>query len=208
MIGRLRIPIALAALAAAVIAALLAADLRGWRDAVSSGDASFVEQPGSATWTSSAILPFNVARGILGISDQLAFRQAAQSFVAVHALGNGFDNGYSEARTRADLEILLASLAGGPNRARDSIADNLLGILAFPDSQTRGTSQPAPVERAVADFQAAVQLDPGNADAKFNLEWLLRQLVPHGSRSGNSASQASAARGHKGTGGGQPGSGY
>ena len=208
MIGRLRIPLALATLAAAVVATLLAADLRSWQDGVRSGDTRFLEQPGSATWASPAVLPFNLARGMLGISDQITFRQAVQSFVAVHALGNGFDNGYSESRTRADLEVLLTTLARGPDRVRDSLADNLLGILAFSDSQTRGTSQPAPVERAVADFQSAVQLDPANADAKFNLEWLLRQLVPQGARSGNSASQASAAKGHKGTGGGQPGKGY
>jgi hypothetical protein len=208
VIGRSRIPIALAALVAAVFAALLAADLRSWQDGIRSGDARFVEQPSSATWTASAVLPFNLARGILGISDQIAFRQAAQTFVAVHALGIGFDNGYSESRARADLEIVLTNLARGGNRTRDSIADNLLGILAFSDSQTHGTTQPAPVERAVADFQSAVQLDPANADAKFNLEWLLRQLVPQGSRSGNSNSQASAAKGHKGTGGGEPGKGY
>jgi hypothetical protein len=208
VISRVRIALALAALVASVFAALLASDLRSWQDGVRSGDARFLDQPAAASWQASTLLPFNLARGILGVSDQIAFRKAARSFVAVHALGNGFDNGYSESRARADLEIALAGLAGGPDRARDSLADNLLGILAFSDSQSNGTSQPAPVDRAVADFQSAVQLDPGNADAKFNLEWLLRQLVAHGVRSGNSASEASASKGHKGTGGGLPGKGY
>lgn len=206
--SRLRLALAVVALAAAVFSALLASDLRSWQDGVRNGDARFVQDPGSATWNPPTQLPFTLARGILDISDQLAFRQAAQTFVAVHALGRGFDNGISAARARGALAVVLADIARGPDRARDSAADNLLGILAFSDSQTRGASQPAPVDRAVAAFQSAVQLDPANADAKFNLEWLLRQLVAHGVRSDSAASQTLAAKGHKGAGGGLPGKGY
>ncbi len=203
-----RIALAAVMLVAAVFLALLASDVRSWQNDLRNGDARFVQQPTSASWNPQTLLPSGVTRGLLGISDQVALRRAVQTFVAVHALGNGFDNGFSEARARADVEIMLTRLARGHDRARDSLADNLLGILAFSDSQTHGTSQPAPVERAVAAFQSAVQLDPTNADAKFNLEWLQRQLVARGVRSGGSASQSSAAKGHKGTGGGLPGKGY
>ncbi len=135
--SRWRIALAAVAIAAAVFAALLASDLRSWQDGLRDGDARFAQQPAAATWDPSTLLPFDLARGILGISDQVAFRRAAQSFVAVNALGNGFDNGFSEARARADVEVVLTTLARSSNRARDSLADNLLGILAFSDSQTR-----------------------------------------------------------------------
>ena len=126
----------------------------------------------------------------------------------VKAAGNGLDNGYSESRARGELEAELAELAQGSNRVRDAEADNLLGILAFLDSQENGPSAPAPVDRSVGDFQAAVQMDPANEDAKFNLEWLLRELLAHGERSGSNASSSGPAKGHTGAGGGTPGRGY
>jgi hypothetical protein len=206
--SRTRVALAAVALVAAVFAALLASDLRSWQNGVRDGDAEYAQSPATASWKTSTILPFHFARGILGISDQLAFRRAARTFVPVHSLGNGFDNGYSESRERADLEIILANLARGDDDVRDSAADNMLGILAYADTRTTGSAQPAPVERAVADFQAAVQLDPSNTDAKFNLEWLQRALVPHGTRTGNTSSTGGAKSGHKGAGGGSPGRGY
>ena len=102
-----------------------------------------------------------------------------KTFVTVNAEGEGFDNGYSETRDRAAAEAVLTTLAAGPNKLRDSEADNLLGILAYTDSKQTGPYAPTPVERSVSDFQAAVSLDPENEDAKFNLEWLMRQLASH-----------------------------
>jgi hypothetical protein len=206
--GYLRVAIAAVAIVLAVFAAMLASDLRSWDNGIRNGDARYVQSPPSATWKAPVLLPFDLADGILGISDQVAFRHAAQAFVPVHLLGCGFDNCYTESRARADLETTLTGLARGPNRARNAEADNMLGILAFADSQTRGAAQAAPVDRAVADFQSAVQLDPSNAGAKYNLEWLHRQLVAHGSRAGPSNSQSPGKVGHKGAGGEVPGKGY
>ena len=128
--------------------------------------------------------------------------------VVVAAAGNGIDNGYSESRARGTLEETLAHLAQGPDGRQDSAAENLLGILAFKDSQQRGPSAPAPVDVSVADFQAAVELDPSNQDAKFNLELLLRELLAHGVRPGSNGSSSGPAKGHQGAGGGLPGRGY
>jgi hypothetical protein len=205
--SRLRIGIAVLALVAAVFAALLAADLRSWHDGVSNGDTEYAQSPASAAWSTPTLLPFHLARGILGISDQIAFRRAAQKFVAVHALGCGYDNCYSEGRARADLETILTNLGRGADPARDARADNLLGILAYADTRSTGATKAAPVDRAVADFQSAVQLDPANTDAKFNLEWVQRSLVTHGSRAGSSSGNGSK-NGHNGAGGGTPGKGY
>jgi hypothetical protein len=203
-----RLTIAGVLLVLAIFAALLASDLRSWHDGISSGDAEYVQNPALARWSTPTILPAGLSRGILAISDQVAFRRAQRTFVPVHLLGNGFDNGYSESRARADLELVLSGLARGGDRVRAAAADNMLGILAYADTQTTGAAQPAPIERAVADFQAAVQLDPGNAAAKYNLEWIQRQLVAHGVRPGNETSAGGAKRGHKGAGGGTPGRGY
>ena len=101
---------------------------------------------------------------------------------------------------------VLANLAQGPNRRLDSEAENLLGILAFTDSQQHGPSAPAPVDRSVADFQAAVELDPQTG----------REVQPRaapagaaraGVRPGSNGASSGPAKGHQGAGGGLPGQG-
>ncbi|HEY4411745.1 MAG TPA: hypothetical protein VGN06_01995 [Gaiellaceae bacterium] len=207
MSGR-RVTVVIVLLGAAVVAGLLAADVSGWRTAVARGDAEFAQSPASANWHAGTVLPFHVARGILGLSDQLALRSAAKQFVYVRSLGNGVDNGYSESLQRGALEGILTRLAAGPDRARDSDADLMLGILAFADTRQHGAGAPAPVDQAVADFQSAVTENPANTDAKYDLELLLRYLVATGSRTGSNNTSGGPAKGHKGAGGGQPGTGY
>jgi hypothetical protein len=202
-----RVVLALVLLALAVFAALLAADLTGWRDTIRAGDTRFAQSPADASWSSTAVLPGDPARAILGLSGALGYRQAAQAFAAAVAAGNGYDNGYSESRTRGALEALIESLARGDHPRRDADLENMDGILSFLDSQRTGPSAGAPVDRSVAAFRAAAQLDPANEDAKFNLEWLLRKLHAKGTRAGNS-SGGGPAKGHKGAGGGVPGRGY
>ncbi len=205
---RSRVALALALLVLAAFASILAADVRSWHAAVDSGDIRFSQSPATARWTAATVLPSDPARAILGLSSQLAFRRAVKDFVAVDALGNGLDNGYSESRARGALEAVLTNLARSSDTQRAAEAENLLGILAFADSRQRGPSAPAPIERSVAGFRAAAQLDPSNEDAKFNLEWLLRKLVAKGSRAGTSSGSGGPAKGRKGAGGGLPGRGY
>ena len=204
----LRVGLGLLLLLVAVVAVLLAADVRSARDSVRAGDVAFQSRPASASWTSPGTLPFATARRILGLSGPLAFRRAARSFVAVAAAGNGIDNGYSESQARGALEATLTKLAGGSNRPQDSAVENLLGILAFEDTKQVGPAAPAPVDRSLADFQAAVELDPTNDDAKFNLELLLRELLARGVRPGSNSSSGGPAKGHQGAGGGLPGRGF
>jgi hypothetical protein len=203
-----RIGLAAVLLIAAVVAVLLAADMRSWRDAIRAGDAQYELQPGSARWSASTILPFDPAKQILSLSGPLAYRHAASRFVAVNALGNGVDNGYSESATRGALESTLTRIATGSDRRQDSAAENLLGILAFSDTRQSGPSAPAPVDRSVADFQAAVETDPSDDDAKYNLELLLRSLLAKGVRPGSNGASSGPAKGHQGAGGALPGRGY
>ena len=203
-----RLVLAVVLLAAAVVAVLLAADLRSWNDAVHAGDAEYARDPGSAAWSAATVLPFDPALRILGLSDQLAFRRAATTFTQLVAQGNGVDNGYRESLARGSLETVLTGLANGSDHRVDSDAENMLGILAFADSQQLGPNAPAPVERSVAAFQAAVQLDPTNEAAKYNLELLLHTLVAKGVRTGSSSTSGGPSKGHRGAGGGLPGRGY
>lgn len=203
-----RLVLAAALLVAAAAAALLATDLRTWRSAMVRGDESFVHAPASASWQPSTVFPLDPARGILGLSGQLALRRASRQFVHLRSIGNGIDNGYSESQERGALEAVLTRLAAGKDHVRDSDASLMLGILAFADTRQQGASAPAPVEQSVGDFQTAVTDDPGNTDAKYDLELLLRYLVATGTRTGSNGSSAGPAKGHKGAGAGQAGTGY
>ena len=113
----------------------------------------------------------------------------------MQAAGRGYDNGLSESRDRGELEAELTELARSGDLRRGSEAENLLGILAFADSRPSGPTAPAPVDQSVSDFQAAVRLDPGNEDAKFNLELLLRQLVAKGTRAAPTTRRPARRRG-------------
>jgi hypothetical protein len=203
-----RVVVAVVALAAAVFVALLAADLRNWERTIREGDLRFSQQPTAARWDAPTTLPASLSRGLLGLGDQLAYRRAQRRFVAVEGMGIGFDNGYRAGRARGSLEVVLTNLARSGDRRRDSAANNMLGILAFADSRPGPATVPAPVDRAVADFQAAVELDPTNEYAKFNLEWLLEQLAARGVRGGGTAGTGGPAKGHRGAAGSPPGKGY
>ena len=204
----LRTAIAIALLAAGAILACLASDVLSWRDAIRSGDHKFALSPASATWKANTLLPSDPASDLLGLGLPLRFRIAEQSFTAVRTAGQGYDNGLSETRTRGELEAELAGLAQSRDHVVASKADNMLGILAFADATPTGPLAAAPIDQSVADFQAAVRLDPTNVDAKFNLELLLRRLLAKGIRPGANNSAGGRANGHHGAGGGLPGSGY
>jgi hypothetical protein len=192
----------------ALVAVLLASDLRSWRSSVEAGDTRYAQSPATARWATTTILPGDPALHILGLQDQLAFRRAMKSFLKVVAAGNGIDNGYTESAKRGALESDLTNLAQTSYRRQASEAQNLVGILTFLDSQLHGPSAPAPVERSVSAFQAAVTADPSYEDAKFNLELLLRELLAKGVRPGSNSSSGGPAKGHHGAAGGVPGRGY
>jgi hypothetical protein len=203
-----RIAIATALAGVGVILACLASDVLSWRNAVRSGDREFAVSAAGATWKASTVLPWDPARDLLSLGLPLRFRTAEQSFAAVQAAGQGFDNGQSESRTRGEVEAELAALAQSRDHVIASRADNMLGILAFTDSTPSGPVAAAPIDQSVADFQAAIRLDPANAEAKFNLELLLRQLLAKGVRPGANNNAGGRANGHHGAGGGLPGRGY
>jgi hypothetical protein len=111
-------------------------------------------------------------------------------------------------RTRA-REAALRLLEGEARFSLRSRAANLLGILSFEDALLAPDDADPHLRESLAAFESAARLDPANADAKFNLELLLRLLArANGSAAanvpfaqGSSAAQGTAAVAG-GTGGG------
>ena len=199
----LRLMLAAALAVAAVFAGLLAADVYGWRTALTRGDVLYSATPSRATWDANARLG-SVAESLLGVRDDVRFRQALQQYVNAAKLHRRLDNAVDVESARGGAQDALEPF--GRDRAKGSEALTLLGVLAFQASASGGAQ--SQVDAALSDFADAVRADPANEDAAFDLELVLRLITAHGTRVEPGQGGGFGRSGHRGAGGGQPGSGY
>jgi hypothetical protein len=197
---------ALAALlaAAAVLAALLASDVRASRSAIARGDALYAAAPSRADWRADTRVG-GVAEYLLGSGDDVRFRRALQEYVNASKLRLRLDNAVDVESARGGAQDALEPFARSHDRRRAARAMTLLGILAFRASAS-GAAQ-SQIDAALADFTDAVRADPSNEAAAYDLELLLRLTAARGSRI-EPGQGGGFGRGHRGAGGGSPGSGY
>jgi hypothetical protein len=199
-----RIGFAAVLVAIALLAALLAADVRSWRSAIAQGDAMYVVTPKQAAWSPSTWLGGS-ARTLLGVGPDLEQRHALQLYLNARSIPDRLDTATELQSVRAQAEDALDALARGRHASQ---ADTLLGILAFDAAATGTGPGGSGADAAIADFTDAVRTDPENAAAKFDLELLLRLTAAQGSRPGSGAGGSIGKGGRRGAGGGLPGSGY
>jgi hypothetical protein len=184
----------------------LAHDIRAWDRGVAGADARFVAQPAGVRWGAATWLPPDVSLRTLGLRDDPALRRAEQAFVVAAAAPMGYDNGIRRTRLRALGELALSDVVASGSPAQASRAGNLVGILAATANAKDGVTAD---ERQAADaFDAAIRADPTNADAKRNLELLLRRVKVVGTREGAGGSSGYFGHSLPGAGAGLPGSGY
>jgi hypothetical protein len=195
-------------LAVAAVAALLATDVRAWESTVRDDDARAVAHPaGTMPLSADEILPFHVARSLLGLEDDLELRRALVHFRAGYTGIPSRDTSTTGTAARAQAEAALERVVHGESdRRRASSAANLLGVLELVDASAGVGTNGASVARAIVELQNAVRLDRGNDDAKANLELAMAQAPPgsafRSSRFGSSgrkhggASESSAGRGY------------
>jgi hypothetical protein len=186
--------LALAA-AAAVVAVLLAQDLRAWPAAIGHDRAA------------SGSIPFDAAERILGVHDQLELRLALAGVRDLAKKQPGLAGSLDAQGERAAVENRLATLAGSADRRVASQAEDVLGVLSFGDFARGGLQARPQAETALGELQNAVRLDPANAAARWNLEVVLRLLVAHGVRTGPGQG-AGTSTGRHGASGGLPGRGF
>lgn len=167
----------------ATVLVLFAADTRAWQSAVRRDDMRFRamrDLPYSALWNPATILPGDPAGAALGTSDTIDWRRALQSFWFTRVGANPQaqeDLPKLRATAQGDLAHLMS--AGKTARERSSAA-NLLGVLIITTPLSAGNQQAQlqVIKQTIAYFQQAVALDPGNTEAKQNLELLLRATRP------------------------------
>jgi len=196
---------AVACLAAAALLLLFALDARAWGKRMVTDDLRFDANPlQTKLWQPVEVAPFGLARGVLGIDDDVQYRRAVRLF----RLGRPLENltARSFESLRAQAQVSLGDVDQGNDRARRSQAANLLGVLdlslAVQDSSLATTF----LADAIGSFRHAMALDESNADARFNLEYALYELrsgedqLPRGTdRPGQPGGRAGVA---------QPGRGY
>jgi hypothetical protein len=168
---------ALLLLAAAAALLLLARDVRAWEAQLAQDDLVFRQTPGRpALWEPNERVPGGAARRLLGVEDDLAFRDALRLFRLGRPRQLAYDKPALVAR-RGQAQAELAELTRtDPEERRRSEAANLVGVLSLGvEGRENAQARVRFLESGVASFQAAVQLDDGNERAKYNLELALRR---------------------------------
>lgn len=163
-----------AMLAAAAVLTLLAADVLRWRNHVERADAR-VLSGSTRIWTADTRLPGDPARELLAVDDDVRFRRALQLF----RLGNP----RRPARNQHDLNVRLAadsrladvadSDPSDPIRSRAAL---LRGLLALETARGEPLRAETNLRRALTEMRTAIRLDDRNADAKYDLELVMRLL--------------------------------
>ena len=198
----------MAALAAGAIVLLLALDVGRWETTLSRGDVRFKTAPTrSDLWQANEILPFHLAKRLLAVDDDIAYRRTLRSFW----LARPHANKWAEVdldRKRSQATVALANfIRASHNPGRKSQAANLLGIIGLGLAASDDPGQRLRfLLYASKSFRGALTYDQNNEDAKFNLELTLRLLRQQPTTTGGGAAHG------PGRGGGaalaQPGSGY
>jgi hypothetical protein len=197
-------------LALAVGLALLAADVVRWQDALRADDVRYRVAPETTDlWQPSQRVPADGARRLLGVGDDVAFRQAVRA-LRLGKLETATVSDPSLALRRneaiARLEAVVASEHDPKRRSR---AAGLLGALGLARLAYETQDRVALLQSTVASLQFALALDPSNDEAKYNLELAFQRgrgiQLSEGAGGTNPTPGGSGA---KGAGAGDPGSGY
>lgn len=151
---------------------LLALDVSRAERTIEGDDARFLTQPRiEGYWEDTGMLPFGIGRRVAGTQDDVELRRAVQLFW----LGRPRDGltpspARLAERARAQAALADAEERGGPGTSQVATLLGVLALLTPPDE----TERTQVVRAAGSAFRRAIVLDPGNDDAKFNLESILR----------------------------------
>jgi hypothetical protein len=200
----------LVCLVVAVFLILLATDVLRWSSDLQASDVRYRANPSAAgLWQINALVPGDPGRGLLGIDDDLALRKAVRS-LELSRLGSRAHFQPQLIVQRADAEARLQTLASGEgDRTQRSRAAELLGVLQLASPTSNPQQRSAFLLKAVANLQKAIQLDPSNDEAKYNLEVALRGTHGVQTVQGSPTPNVTTGRpGSRGAAAGGPGGGY
>ena len=177
-------------LLAAILGVTLAADILRSENRIAMADAAFTSgQDQKVTWEADTVLPGGVSRGVLGLGDDLAFRNAVRRFWLSKPRAPLKEFGDVTRQSGAERELArLGESDASPERR--GVVLTMRGALLLEEARNTTTQRQVFVRRAIEQFRKAVVLDPSNADAVYNLELALKLLR----RSGADPDEAGAGR--------------
>ena len=205
----IRIVAVVAGLSAGIALVLLATDVLLWQRAMGSSDTRFASGSlANGLWKPDQLVPFGAAQALLGVDDDLAYRQAVRAFV----LGRPRDEPFRSTELlgqRGQAQDLLQSIADSNSEPRRRAeAANLVGVLGFANAAIDQDQAYVYLSQSIVRFRQAILLDPGSDDAKYNLELALTRLEKTPRPSGQKQQRSSSGGARSGAGTGEPGSGY
>lgn len=193
----------------ATVLVLLALDANAWKSTISRDDLRFRALPTHThLWKPNTTLPGDPASLLIGTGSTLDYRHALQYFWFSH-VGNNPEVRQDAPTLRADAQDKLQALMkNGANAHQRSAAANLLGVLVVttPSIANDASAITQTLTRSAEYFQQAIAIDPGNDNAKENLELVLRLTKPGKGKVGNDARSGYGFG--KGQGVGNQGGGY
>jgi hypothetical protein len=201
---------ALACFTLAAVLVLVAVDASRWTDALRTGDVRYQLTPEEeGLWEARELAPLGIAEGLLGVEDDVAFRRAVRS-LRLARLEDGTVSDPELALRRNEAQAGLEAISTGRgDRARRSRAAGLLGVLGIARLASETQNRDALLETTVASLHYALDLDPENAEAKFNLELALQRGRGVQLTEGVAGAKPSpGGAGAKGAGASDAGSGY
>lgn len=201
---------ALAALgvALAVVFGALALDVLSTSQEFDDDDFRFQSAPTrqQGLWEGLGFLPGSAGVRALGLEDDLAYRRAVAVFVrAAPSRGPNVGQQAEAARGQASLSLTRTSEAEADARRRSELL-TFLGLLPLARELEDATERWQVLRAAAGVFRSAIDVDPTNADAKWNLEAVLRDAQSAGLPP--NAPSGEADRGQRSSPGGAVGGGY
>ena len=189
--------------------AFLAVDVVRSHEALSSGDDDYAAAPKGSLWQPGALGASTISRRVLGVDDDLRFREAVRA-LRLSQRDDPTDSDPDAILRRAKAQRLLQQVStNDPDVRRRSRALSLLSVLMLStpaaDRDERATTQRV----ALANLQKAIEIDPTNDEAKYNLEVVLRRRAGVQQVQGGPSPSPSSGQGQsRGAATGPPGKGY
>lgn len=187
--------------------AYFAEDARSWPERLREGDVRYRAVPAAGDpWRE----PSRTVRAALGVDDDLRFRRGLWAYRVSEQRARAAQQEFGGAELRAQVETLLGGLAANDSDpARRSSAATMLGVLAYGEYVRNARGGSVFLQRSLRSFREAIQLDPSNDDAKFDLELLLELVASSKSDIGQAATgQGGPETDVGGAGITRPGEGY
>jgi hypothetical protein len=179
-------------------------DVLRWRGQLERGEVALAAHSADpAVWEPKTVLPTGVSRFVLGAGDGVTYAKAIQQYeLARRTRGLGF----LQNPVLPTAQFALLRFGQGDHSDVDrSHALTMYGVLLYGGLAAQDLSVIVILGRTIDQFRKAIELDPNNDAAKYDLEFLLRRVQASGGGESVGPPPQRSSRGQR-TGAGSPGS--